>query len=91
MNAISVKKSFVSERGISRPAVRRSETQIALYALVAGVLLLVAGAQASVDILMIVGFFFAASAGLALNALFWAGYYEKHGQPEFKMPTEFYE
>ncbi len=91
MNAISVKKSFVSERGISRPAVRRSETQIALYALVAGVLLIVAGAQASVDILMIVGFFFAASAGLALNALFWAGYYAKHGEPKVTIRRKLYE
>lgn len=82
--AMSVKRSFVSDRNFSKP-VQTSGTQYALYAMAAGLLLLIVGAQTSVDILMIVGFFFAVSAGLALNALFWSGYYKKHGEPEIDL------
>ncbi len=89
--AMSTKRSFVSSRSAASPSTGSRAVSYSLYALVAGVLMLVIGAQASVDILMIAGFFFAMSAGLALNTLFWAGYYEKNGGPEFKMPTEFYE
>ncbi len=80
--AMSVKRSFVSDRNAPKPAVRRSETNLALYALIAGILLLVVGAKAAVDIVTIVGFFFAASGALALNSLFWASYYGKHGEPK---------
>ncbi len=91
MNAVSVKRSFVSERSASKSVVHRSEWPIALYALAAGILLLVIGAEASVDALMIAGFFVAISAGLALNALFWAGYYAKHGAPKIDLRSGFYE
>ena len=84
---MSTKRSFgVVERGVSKP-VYLGAVHFALAALVAGVLLLVIGAQASVDILMIIGFFFAASAGLALNAMFWGSYYEKHGVPRLSSRT----
>lgn len=80
---MSTKRSFGVERSVARGETHLNETHFALAALVAGVLMLVIGAQTSVDILMIVGFFFAASAGLALNAMFWAKYYTKYGDPKF--------
>ncbi len=89
--AMSTKRSFISERGVSKPAAPRSEAQIALYAFVAGILLLLAGTQVNVDILMIAGFFFAVCGALALNALFWAGYYKEHGGPEGSSYSQFYE
>lgn len=84
--AMSTKRSFISERSASKPAVQSSEKHIALYALVAGLLLLVVGVKTDITALMIVGFFFTASAGLALNSLFWASYFAKHGEPKYR-PT----
>jgi hypothetical protein len=81
--AMSTKRSFVSERSALKPVVKSSEVQISLYAFVAGILLLIIGVKADISALMIVGFFFTASAGLALNSLFWASHFAKHGEPKF--------
>ena len=89
--AMSTKRSYVSSRGNSAPGFRRNEVHLALYALIAGVLLLVVGAQADIGILMIAGFFAAVSAGLALNSMFWASYFSKHGEPKFSIRSKFYE
>lgn len=89
--AMSTKRSFVSSRSASAPSFRRNEVTLALYALVAGIIMLVIGAQADIGILMIAGFFAAVSAGLALNSMFWARFYEKNGSPKFSLRSKFYE
>ncbi len=88
---MSTKRSFAVDYCAPRKETSLGATHYALAALVAGVLLLVIGAQTSMDILMIVGFFFAASAGLALNAMFWGNFYAKHGEPKFSIRTRTFE
>lgn len=89
--AMSTKRSFLSDRSTAKPAVSSSEVHLSLYSLIAGVLLMIVGVKASVDVVMIVGFFFAACGALALNALFWASYYAKHGHPKFNARPYSYE
>ncbi len=81
--AMSTKRVFLAEHAASKPALLSTEAHVSLYALVAGILLLVVGGKADFASLMIIGFFLTASAGLALNSLFWAHYFAKHGEPKF--------
>ncbi len=89
--AMSTKRSFLSDRSLAREeaGVAPSTVRLSLYALFAGVLLMIAGGYAGVDVVMIVGFFAAACGGLALNALFWAQHYEMHGQPEISIRSTY--
>jgi hypothetical protein len=82
---MSTKRSFVSTHrpAESAPASRISKQGIALYALVAGVLMMIAGSFATIGMLMVPGFFLATGAGFVLNALFWAEHHEKTGDPRF--------
>lgn len=71
--AMSTKRTFISSRESAAP--RKNEL---LYALVAGLVIMIVGIQANINILMVAGFFATVCAGLALNSMFWANYFTKH-------------
>lgn len=74
--AMSTKRTYISTRDSAAP--RGHEVQYGVYALLAGLVVLIVGIQANINVLMIAGFFTAVCAGLALNSMFWAGYFTKH-------------
>lgn len=74
--AMSTKRTFISNREEVTP--RSHEVQYAVYALLAGLMVMIVGIQASINIFMVAGFFAAVCAGLALNSMFWASYFSKH-------------